>query len=365
MLDLLQQHADDDVLEQQVMADVDTTEETILPERHWQHIWNGMQKRMHTAVPAQPRLLVPVWLRVAAVLVCIATAAVIWRQTHTPASNAPEQWVSKPSVVTPGTDKAVLTLSNGSRILLDSAHQGSITGENGISITNLQGSNLAYGEQKQGARPQAVTYNTLTTPRGGVYQLSLADGSRVWLNAASSITFPTTFIGAERRVTITGEAYFEVAAQAGKPFKVEANGSLTEVLGTSFNIMSYTDEDVLKTTLVNGSVKVSSGTASVLLHPGQQAIRNQAGMIQVAPADMDEVLSWKNGLISFSGAPLPVVMRRIARWYDVELMYKGKMPEDNFNGIIDRKLPLKNVLKVMEIYGIKYKLDGNKLTLIF
>lgn len=363
MLELLQQQANDSVLETEVMADAHNTDEAELPERHWQHIWTGVQAKMGVKPIEAKRWQLPVWLRVAAVLAVVTAAGAIWwksRNIITPVSSD-----ASVAVIPPGTEKAVLTLSDGSTVLLDSTLNGSINGENGIDIRNTQDGSLSYQLSQQDLKNSAPKYNTLTTPRGGIYRLTLADGTGVWLNAASSITFPVAFAGAERRVSITGEAYFEVASEAAKPFKVEVNGMVTEVLGTSFNIMSYADEDVLKTTLVTGLVRVSSGSNSLLLRPGEQLSRQKNGEMKVQTADMEEVLSWKNGLISFSSAPLPVVMRRIARWYDVELVYEGSMPKDNFNGIIDRNLPLQNVLKVMKIYGVKYKLDGKKLTLIF
>nr|WP_262909520.1 FecR family protein [Niabella pedocola] len=223
---------------------------------------------------------------------------------------------------------------------------------------------LIYNK-KQG--PASVFYNTVTTPRGGQYQLTLEDGSKVWLNAASSIRFPTTFQGKERKIEISGEAYFEIAKDAARPFKVAFEtpaGMKSEVtvLGTHFNIMSYNDEKAAKTTLLEGSVSISSNGNTAILTPAQQASQTDRNGITVASnIDVNEAVAWKNGFFEFHATGLQEVMRQIGRWYDVEISYEGKIPERNFGGKISRQNNAAEVLKILELSQIKFRIEGKKI----
>jgi ferric-dicitrate binding protein FerR (iron transport regulator) len=225
-----------------------------------------------------------------------------------------------------------------------------------------------------------MSHNTVSIPKGCQYKVVLSDGSKVWLNAASSIRFPAVFSGKERRVELTGEAYFEVAKDASKPFRIYVSegasgaqrGALVEVLGTYFNINAYSDEQVLKTTLLEGSVKVSPLHASTptihtsrILIPGQQAqitARSlHSGGIQVQNVDINEVMAWKNNMFNFNRADIQTIMRQIARWYDVEVVYKGAAPVRNFSGKINHSTDLSTVLKILEQSGIRFQLEGKKI----
>ncbi len=261
--------------------------------------------------------------------------------------------------VAPGGNKAILTLANGRQIILDSA-QGNIVQQGSLKVINLNG-RLDYEGQGN-----TVEYHTLSTPKGGQYKLVLPDGSDVWLNAASSITFPTAFRGKEREVTITGEAYFEVAHNAAQPFHVSVNGMNVLVLGTHFNINSYSDEPFLKTTLLEGSVKIGKDGKTVLLKPGQQAQITQLSNepIIISTPDLDEVMAWKNGYFEFRNTELKTIMRQIMRWYDVDVEYQGNLPDRYFTADISRNKNLSALLKILEMSNIHFRLEGKKLTVL-
>jgi ferric-dicitrate binding protein FerR (iron transport regulator) len=223
---------------------------------------------------------------------------------------------------------------------------------------------LAYNTQNE--KPTEVLYNTLTTPRGGQYQLVLPDGSKVWLNAASAISYPTAFTGSERKVEIKGEAYFEIAKNTAMPFIVKVNDAQVQVLGTHFNINAYSDEDAIKTTLLEGAVKVTKDAASTLLKPGQQAILGRSSNeIRVQEnTDLDAVLAWKNGYFSFNQTDLATIMRQIARWYDVDIVYSDKVPERRFGGEIPRNTNAAEVLKMLEESKVHFRIEGRKVIVL-
>ena len=254
--------------------------------------------------------------------------------------------------IAPGSNKAVLTLANGKQIILDSA-QGKIVQQGNLKVINL-GGKLDYEGQSS-----AVEYHTLSTPRGGQYKLVLPDGSDVWLNAASSITFPTTFAGKERIVSITGEAYFEVTHNAEQPFHVKVNAMNIEVLGTHFNINSYRNEPYIKTTLLEGSVKIYNSGKTVLLKPSEQASISQLNdeSITVTTPNIDEVMAWKNGRFSYNNTDLKTIMRQIMRWYNVDVEYKANIPVRYFTADISRDKNLSAILKILELSNIHFRLE--------
>lgn len=263
----------------------------------------------------------------------------------------------------PGSDGAVLTLGNGEQIVLDSTKNGTLALQGNTSVLKKNGQ-IIY---EAGGPDTAMLFNTLSTPRGRQYNLMLADGSRVWLNAASSITYPIAFKGEERKISVTGEAYFEVAHNPAMPFRVSivspaGDAGEIEVLGTNFNINSYEDEAATKTTLLQGKVKVSSKGASVFLEPGQQAQISAAGkMSTLQNVDVDEVMAWKNGYFEFNDADIKTVMRQLARWYDVEVVYLGNIPKLEFGGKMQRDLKLSQVLKILDKYGVHFKTESGKI----
>jgi ferric-dicitrate binding protein FerR (iron transport regulator) len=273
--------------------------------------------------------------------------------------------------VLPGGNKAVLTLDDGSIIILDSAANGKLTEQGKTTIIKSGDGKLEY-QSAIGNQQSAITYNMLTTPRGGQYQLVLPDGSKVWLNAASSIRFPVKFYEDKRRVEITGEAYFEIAPLTLKegsrkvPFIVKfRGGGEVEVLGTHFNVNAYEDEAMVKATLLEGAVQVTKDAASAMLKPGQQASVTQQGRIQVGnDVDVDQVMSWKNGQFYFSNSDIETIMRQMARWYDVEVEYKVH-PEDRYTVSLSRNVPVSKLLKYLELSGgVKFKIEGKKIVVM-
>ena len=281
----------------------------------------------------------------------------------------------------PGTNKAILTLDNGKTILLNDSQDGVLAKQGGTAVRK-QGENLMYNAKGSNDKPAPVVFNTLTTPRGGQYKLALSDGSKVWLNASSSIRYPVSFAGNKREVEITGEVYFEIShltAETRKwkaakriPFIVKVNGresegTTVEVLGTHFNINAYDDEDAVSATLLEGSIKVSqpqqkSLGGAVVMKPGEQARLNKKGLLQlVKEVNTEETVAWKNGLFMMSGTPIPAVLRQLARWYDVDIVYGNGIPEGRITGDIPMDMNLSEVLKVMELSGIHFKIDNKKI----
>lgn len=264
--------------------------------------------------------------------------------------------------IKPGGNKATLTLADGSVIALDDAKEGTVINQGNIEITKSKNGQLTYSVNP-GASAGEISINTLTTPRGGQYEVVLPDGTRVWLNAASSLKFPTAFTGKDRNVELSGEAYFEVAKNKNKPFKVVANQTTVTVLGTHFNIMSYTDEPKVAATLLEGSVSFSKGSSNVLLKPGQQAsaAANSTG-IKLFNVDVDEVVAWKQGDFVFQGENIQEIMRKVSRWYDVEVVYQGDLSGQDFSGEISKFNSLSKVLSMLEKTGtVHFKVEGRRV----
>jgi ferric-dicitrate binding protein FerR (iron transport regulator) len=261
--------------------------------------------------------------------------------------------------VLPGGDKATLTLADGSTVVLDEAQNGMLAQQGSSKVIKV-GGKLMYDPTNKNSKE--VVYNTISTPNGGQYQLELPDGSLVWLNATSSIHFPTSFVGKERHVEITGEAYFEVAKNRDMPFVVAVNGAEVQVLGTHFNVNAYSDEDNVKTTLLEGSVKIVQGANINMLKPGQQSQLTTDGLIKVVSnVDVDGVVAWKNGMFDFENAGIETVMRQLSRWYDVEIEYNGKT-DDLFIAEMRRNIKLSDALKALELTGkVKFEIQGKKI----
>lgn len=270
--------------------------------------------------------------------------------------------------IVPGGTKATLTLSDGSRIILDDAETGVLASQSGVSIQKTADGQLIYSVSNStapAAQPgNELMYNTIETPVGGSYQINLPDGTKVWLNAASSLSFPTKFSNGSRIVKLTGEAYFEVAKNKHMPFSVKFNKQVVEVLGTQFNINSYTDEGADKTTLFEGSVRLSQGSKQVVLKPGQQAVYEKDEM-KVKDTDLEEALAWKNGYFMFKNEDIKSIMRKIARWYDVEVSYSGNIPDIGFGGTISRSTDISEVLNALQLTNsIHFKIEGRRITVM-
>lgn len=265
--------------------------------------------------------------------------------------------------VAPGRNAAILTLAGGKQLILDSGATGTISQQGNATVFNRNG-RLTYTASQE--KPKESFYNTLTTPKGNQYQLVLPDGSKVWLNAASSITYPTAFTGDQRKVTISGEAYFEVAANTRQPFVVQEGNMTIQVLGTHFNINGYNDEAAVKTTLLEGAVRIVIGSNNNLLKPGQQAIltRNDDRITVVNDADIEEVIAWKNGEFHFTDTSIESIMRQISRWYDVDVVYDAPV-SGHFVADIPRNVPLSQLLHLLEVTGqVHFRIEGKKITVI-
>ncbi|MBN9381929.1 MAG: FecR domain-containing protein [Chitinophagaceae bacterium] len=264
----------------------------------------------------------------------------------------------------PGGNKAILTLGNGSQIVLAAAAKGQLARQGGSQVVKTDSGNLTYTHSKEGSAE--VVNNTLSTPRGGKYGLTLADGTQVWLNASSSITYPTAFTGGERVVSITGEAYFEVAKNAGKPFHVRAGDVDVEVLGTHFNINAYSDEPTIKTTLLEGSVRVSKGSSHRVLLPGQQVLTGKGNTLVLGTdVDTEMEVAWKNNEFNFKDVDLKTVLRQLSRWYDLDIVYQDGAPVNTrFEGALPMNAMASQVLSVLEKNGVRFRLDGKQLTIL-
>jgi len=265
--------------------------------------------------------------------------------------------------IAPGANRATLTLSNGTRILLDDTSKGEIARQSGVVITKTDKGLIVYKIVPGNATAQSSAgsqLNTVSTPRGGQYQIILPDGSKVWLNAASSLSYPTSFKGAERLVVLDGEAYFEVAKNKSMPFRVKSGIQIIEVLGTHFNVNGYSDESNIKTTLLEGSVKVSTGADYKIIAPGEQAVVSKAtdGPISKHSVNLDKETAWKNGIFSFENDDLKSIMRQVCRWYNIDAEYIGKLPDERYSGEISRNSNLADVFKILELNNIKFDVEG-------
>lgn len=263
--------------------------------------------------------------------------------------------------IVPGGNKAILTLANGKKVILNTAGKGNILNTENITISKDENGQVTY--QVNGANPSSteLSYNTITTPKGGQWSIILADGSHIWLNATSEITFPLVFRGDERTVILKGEAYFEVAKDKSHPFIVKSKQQEVEVLGTHFDINAYGDEPAVKTTLLEGSVQVKSNQQQLTIEPGEQVINAEDGFTKVKMTDMDEVIAWKKGLFYFDNTDVRTLMRQLARWYDIEVVIEGKLNGYKFAGDLRRDMPLASVLEILQQGGINLRMEGRKL----
>lgn len=260
----------------------------------------------------------------------------------------------------PGSNKATLTLADGSKIDLADKKNGTLKAQPGSQVIK-QNEQLTY-RTTTGKTVTAITYNTLTTPRGGQYEVTLADGTRVWLNAASSLKFPTAFTGSERVVELTGEAYFEVVHNSKQPFKVKTASQIVQDIGTQFNVSSYADEEAAATTLVEGSVKILDAGKQTAIRPGQQYLQRVNGISEIKnDIDIDEVTAWKNGMFQFNNADIKTIMRQISRWYNVDVEYSGQVPASTYHGRISRNSNASAVLKILELSGIDFTIERGKI----
>jgi len=305
------------------------------------------------------------WVRYAAAIVILLGVGLYFFTTSKQVN--PERSAIAKSTnadIEPGKQGAILTLIDGSKMLLDSLGNGVVTTQNGTKVL-LQNGQLVY---KTGNTSKSeIGYNTMTTPKGRQFQLVLPDGSKVWLNAASSIKYPTIFTGDERKVEVTGEAYFEVVKNAASPFRVKLSDETeVEVLGTHFNVNSYMNEESINTTLLEGSVSVKNSSGKLILQPGQQArVAGKEKIKLFAEVDVEKVMAWKDGVFNFQDATLEEVMRQLERWYDIDVVYEKNIPRLEFYGKMGRDLNLAAVLRGLEKSNVHFRMEeGRKLVVL-
>ncbi|PUZ21560.1 FecR family protein [Chitinophaga costaii] len=325
----------------------------ILPEEAFQSIVKAIvdqQTPVQRGVQWRPVLK---WA--AAILLLLAASGGWWWMAgqHRPSA------IQATKQIAAGHPGAILTLANGQQVVLDSLGNGLVANQQGTQVT-LQNGALAYDATNAGSE---MAYNTMTTPRGRQFHVQLPDGTEVWLNAASSLRYPVAFRGNERVVEVAGEAYFEVAPNAQQPFRVVLpNQRSIAVLGTRFNVNVYDNEENQYTTLLDGAVRVSDSKDSVLLHPGEAA--QMAGELTVNEhANTSQAIAWKNGVFNFENVHLREAMRQIERWYDITVIYEGKVPDAEFYGKLKRSLSLGNLLLALKDQDIHFRLNGSTLTL--
>lgn len=301
------------------------------------------------------------WKYAAAIALILATAAVIYqtriRELHPTkevAAAGPEQEIEE---ILPGGDKAKLTFSDGLVFDLEDMANGTVREEKGVKVTKQDG--MVTFEIADN-NSNLIFFNTISTPVGGQYQVVLPDGTKVWLNSASTLHFPSAFVENERTVELTGEGFFEVAKNQHKPFKVKVNDATVEVLGTHFNIMAYANEGRITATLLEGSVKVHNGSVSKLMMPGQQASIGKE--IRLKEVDVDEAVAWKNGLFYFNNEDIATIMRQLERWYGIEAAYSGEISSKHFSGIISRDTEIDKVLEMLALTkSVRFKTEGRRI----
>jgi hypothetical protein len=267
--------------------------------------------------------------------------------------------------IQPGSNKAVLTLANGHSITLDDAKNGVLSKQGNAAISK-SGNGIVINNNGDNNPIADNSLNTITIPRGGKYNITLPDGTKVWLNSSSALIFPNAFTGTERKVTVTGEAYFEVAKNKSMPFKIDVNGKqVVEVLGTHFNITAYADDEAITTTLLEGSVKVNYKNKATVIKPGQMAVNTLGDMVTVRQANIDEVMAWKNDNFIFNNENITSIMKKISRWYDVDVIYKGDMSRINFDGNYSRSKGLASLLKNIELVDkVRFATEERRITVI-
>jgi len=335
------------------------TDETALRNRLLASIWRdaGIDKK-------RGRLRRLRFAKAAAVACLVIGGALSYRYAVTKKPDGSGMAAAFASVkdLPPGHNGAILTLGNGHEIVLDSVTNGDVALQGTQRLVKRNGL-LAYEKQSdRSAPPEGNLTNILKTPRGREFEIVLSDGTRVWLNAASSITYPSVFTGGERKVAVTGEAYFEVATDERHPFVVSVGSARIAVLGTHFDVMAYPDEKSVKTTLLEGSVKVISASSEVMVVPGQQAVLSpDSGRISLKKVDAAQSVAWVAGKLSLDNLGIEAIMRQVSRWYDVDVRFEGPVPQGRFWGVINRNVNLSSVLNVMNANGISARLENGDI----
>jgi transmembrane sensor len=304
----------------------------------------------------------------ASAILILTTGLLLYRNRQAPkdAATADRKLTRFGNDVLPGHSGAILSLADGTRIDLDTTANGKIGQQGGSRVIKMNGQ-VSYRSDGHSTAVGAMVYNSMLTARGNQFMLVLADGTRVWMNAQSSLRFPTAFTGRERVVELTGEAYFEVSRDPSRPFKVLVNKSEVQVLGTNFNINAYPDEPSQRTTLLEGSIRMKKDNRSQLLLPGQQVQLNPDGRTTLIDgADTDRIVAWKNGLFDFSNESLQDIMRQLVRWYDVEVIYQNEAANTKYyTGAIRKQVEISKILNMLELAGgVEFEINGKKVTVL-
>jgi len=323
-------------------------------------VWNNLGKILR-----KKKIIIWPWISAAASILLFLCIGIYYKN---------RQHLLKPQftqIIMPGGNKAILTLSNGKQILLTNAQNGKLANQGNTIISKTSKGQIVYTSitANKSTFFQPVLYNTMTIPRGGQYLLVLPDGSKVWLNSSSSLRYPTAFSGKERRVELTGEAYFEIIHNAASPFRVVTKGQVVEDIGTQFNIKAYDDEELIKTTLIEGSIKVAAKNQQMMLKPGQQLTLNtqtdNKSIQLIDNANVEEAIAWKNGYFRFNNEKIPEIMRQLSRWYDIDVIYKGNITNEGLNGKISRYKNISQIIEMLESTKlVHFKVQGREVTVI-
>lgn len=298
----------------------------------------------------------------AALIVCLLTGLLFWQRHHSAENRSAA--TLEPKTFSPGTDKAILTLPDGKQVVLLPNSKDTISRDPDINMLNGRDGLTVTARSKEDA-PMRSALNTLSTPNGTQYKLQLADGTKVWLNAGSSLKFPSVFSGKTRQVELSGEAYFEVAHRAHQPFSVSLPKLKVEVLGTHFNVKAYPNESNIETTLLQGAVKVSSRDRAVLLKPGEQSRYSQSNALlgEAHKVDVAAIAAWREGIFSFNNTDISEVFRQLSRWYNIQIVFRGHIPVRKFSGGFERQASLEQVIQILNESNIKCTVKDNKLVI--
>lgn len=328
-------------------------------------ILNRLHQKIDPENTAKPNIRF--WIAAASVLFVLSASLIVWKLNR-----KPERQLTKAEPkaikndILPGGNKATLTLADGSVINLDNSKNGTLSNKNNIAVNKVADGQVIYNSTQVNSTAEVSNYNIISTPRGGQYTIILADGTKVWLNAATTLKFPAVFAGNERRVELNGEAYFEVAKNKAKPFKVSVNNMTVEVLGTHFNVMGYSDDNTTQTTLIEGSVKLTNGSNKAVLKPGEQGVlRKEQSVFNVQNVNTDDVVAWKNGYFTFKNEDIRVVMKKVSRWYDVDVVYHGNLGKKSFGGSVSRFENVSELLKTIELTGaVHFNVGGRRISVM-
>lgn len=319
------------------------------------------QRNAESSPVPEPQTRSLAWVKYAAAAVVMLLAGYWYAQRDQVERSPKSDAALAANAITPGGEKATLRLDDGSTIALDHAQNGLLASEGSVHVNKTDAGKLEYKTVTSASTE--IHFNTVETPRGGKFEVTLPDGSKVWLNSSSSIRFPTGFSQHLREVRITGEVFFEVRKDPKRPFHVQFSDETVEVLGTSFNVRAYPDEPRPKTTLVEGSVKLTHGQNQLELRPGQQGAVRQGGRLTAENVDIEETIAWKNGMFYFKNASIESIMLEASRWYDIEVTYQGAIPHRQFTGKVSRSVKIDELLGMLQYTGVHYRINGRKITI--